>query len=79
MKAFSAHVNMNRYWLTNEDRYNPQTTKTLWSNVREAKYLWVSKNGILHPVINETTIVIDAENFTIISLRFLTVLNNAAK
>ena len=46
---------------------------------REGRYFYISKNGHLHPVLNETTVAVHAGYFTLIGLGLLSVLNQAAK
>ena len=46
---------------------------------RKSRYLYISKNGVLHPVINETTVAVHAGYATLIGLGFLSVINAAAK
>lgn len=46
---------------------------------RKARYLYISKNGVQHPVINATTVAVHAGYATLIGLGFLSVLNSAAK
>ena len=49
------------------------------SSSRNGRYLYVSRNGVLHPVVNETTVAVNAGYLTLIGLGFLSVLNTAAK
>jgi len=49
------------------------------TSFRNARYLYISKNGVLHPVINATTVAVHAGYATIIGLGFLSILNTAAK
>lgn len=50
-----------------------------YGNDRKPRYLYIRKNGSLHPVINGTTVAVHAGYFTLIGLGFLSVLNAAAK
>ena len=63
------------------DNFYRSNSKILRSNTnsRNPRYLYISKNGVLHPVINETTVAVHAGYMTLIGLGFLSVLNTAAK
>jgi hypothetical protein len=71
-----------RSWVEQRNKfYQHPDSKLIRSNTnsRNARYLYISKNGILHPVINETTVAVHAGYMTLIGLGFLSVLNTAAK
>lgn len=59
--------------------YIPPKTIGNISKSREGRYFYISKNGHLHPGLNETTVAVHAGYFTLIGLGLLSVLNQAAK
>ena len=65
-----------------ENFYQADVDNTVLNNetsLRNARYLYIRKNGVLHPVINATTVAVHAGYATLIGLGFLSVLNSAAK
>ena len=63
----------------NLSHVDPSPIKYNGTGFRNPRYLFVSHNGALHPVINETTVVVSAGYLTLIGLGFVSVINAAAK
>ena len=74
-------ASVRRSWIGNREKFSGHDSKIIRRNPnsRNARYLYISKNGILHPVINETTVAVHAGYFTLIGLGLLSVLNTASK
>ena len=63
----------------NLSHVDPSPIKYNGTGFRNPRYLFVSHNGALHPVINETTVAVSAGYLTLIGLGFVSVINAAAK